>query len=255
MKTEPKIIQIDLIRRPAYPDRQEISIESIQELANSIESIGLLHPIAVKPLDSGYELISGDRRLTAVMALDWVEIWCTVHYDLSSTDICIMRAQENLLRQNLTPMEEAYAVKRVYTDHQMSINEISHHFLRSREWVTSRLSLCDMATTLQDSVHGGTLPIGHALALSTIPDDATRESMHDLCKAEGATLSVLFGWIKAYKDDNNDTTEIVTFDTKPSNSDSPPKPAAECTICGEMEYLPELVWKPICNTCMHTAKL
>lgn len=253
MTTENRIILIDLIRRPAYPDRQEISSDSIAELACSIDSIGLLHPVTVKPLDNGYELISGDRRLTAAIELNWVEIWCTVHHDINAAEIALIRIQENLHRQNLTPMEEAFAVMRIYKDHQMPISEISHHFSRSREWVTSRLSLCDMSENLRLSVHSGILGIGHALALSTVEDDATRESMHDLCKSEGATLSVLLGWIRDYKAEEIYTIEPLSNDTVPLDKTESPKPSAECTICGEMELLPNLVWKPICTTCMQAA--
>lgn len=253
MKSESKIIDISLIRRPAYPDRHEIDAGGISELVSSMDSIGLLHAIAVKPLDDGYELISGDRRLSAAMILEWTQIWCTIHYNLAAVDVCIMRAQENLQRQNLSPIEEAYSVQRIHTDHQMTLHDIGLHFGRSLNWVTSRLALCDISESLRNSVHNRSLPISHAIALSSVDDDVTRESMHDLCRSEGATLSVLLGWIKDYKRDI--MGEIVYTEDNPGPRVSEPSapPTVICTICGELESLHRLVWKPICENCITAA--
>ena len=253
MKGEYETIKICTIRRPAYPDRLEVSTASLLELMASIDAIGLLHPISVKPLDNGFELISGDRRLAAAIGLHWTEIPCKVHEDISAIDVCIVRAQENLHRHNLSPIEEAYSVQRVHSDHQLSLMDIAQRFGRSHNWVVSRLSLCDMSESLRTSVHNGSLKIGHALALAGVDDDATRESMHDLCRSEGATLSVLLSWISEYK------SEVVGIHEHfiPESESINPVPAtpatAACTICGELEALPELVWKPICGTCMRAA--
>lgn len=250
---EDKMITLDLIRRPAYPDRLDADVDSLAELMDSMTNIGLLHPIAVKPIDNGFEVISGDRRLTAATALGWTEVWCTVHRDLSPLDVSVMRAQENLQRQNLSPMEEAFAVRRVYIDHQMSITSICDHFNRSHKWVSSRLALCDLSESLRISVHSGALPISHALALAAIKDDVTRESMHGLCRAEGATLSVLLGWIQDY---NREIHDIPPVDpTLPPGQDTPQlEPAVGiCTICGQEERLTELVWRPICRPCRQAA--
>lgn len=248
-----KLITVDLIRRPAYPDRLEANMDKLTELMDSMTKIGLLHPIAVKPIDNGFEVISGDRRLTAATALGWTEIWCTVHQGLTPLDVSVMRAQENLQRQNLSPIEEALAVQRVHIDHQMSIGAICDHFNRSHNWVSSRLSLCDISESLRTSVHSGALPISHALALAAVKDDVTRESMHELCRAEGATLSVLLGWISDY---NHEVHDIPPVDPDvPPGEDAPQlEPAVVvCVICGELERLTELVWRPICRPCRQAA--
>lgn len=249
-----QIIDINLIRRPAYPDRRAFSDEAMSNLMDSMQSIGLLHAIAIKPLDDGYELISGDRRLTAALALGWTEIWCTIHANLNALEVCVMRAQENLQRQNLSPMEEAFAVQRVHNDHKLTVMAISELFGRSYSWVSARLSLCDMSESLRDSVHNSTLGIGHALALASVPDDATRESMHDLCVSSGATLPVLLGWIKDYNLEAHGQPAVDSNEGLTQSASAIAPKVIECTICTQPEELINLAWRPICRHCLRVSE-
>lgn len=253
INTNDRMLMIDSISRPAYPDRLDISSAGISELVESLRSIGLLHPISVKPLDNGYELISGDRRMTAAILLGWTEIWSTIHRGLNALDVSVMRAQENLQRQNLTPMEEAFAVQRVHRDHQIPISAVAEMFGRSTNWVTARLSLCELDDSLRQAVHAGLIKIGHALALATVDDDDTRSYMHQLCQSEGATLSVLLGWIRDYNLESNPPAEPGTTPQSLDPAlDLAPK-TTTCTVCSAEELLTDVLWRPICGTCIRAA--
>lgn len=250
----PEYIHCDFIRTPAYPDRKEINMESLDNLVDSISRYGLLHPISIKPLDDKYELIAGHRRLLSVMTLGWHTILCNIYHDITAADVCVLRATENLQRTALSPMEEAYSVIRLANNHGFTTSQISSLLGRSPGWCSRRMKLCEITESLRESVHIKKLSISHALALNDIRDDDTREYMHGLCVNDGATLPVLLRWIDEY---NHDCTNEMPADPDealhPTIEPTAPK-VMPCTICGEQAELGRMAWRPICETCMEAAE-
>lgn len=105
-------VLVSLLARPDEPDRQESYGSNIEDLARDIEQNGLINPISVRPQPNGeYKIIAGDRRGLAVTMLKWVEVDCQVWLPGEGNDEDI-KAAENLVRNQLSPTEEALAYKR-----------------------------------------------------------------------------------------------------------------------------------------------
>lgn len=187
-------IPIRDIRPNPYQPRRDFDQEALAELAASLESVGLLQPVVVRPSNGGFELIAGERRLRAAERLGWSEIGAVVR-DVDDRTLLTLALIENLQRDALSPIDEALAYQRLVEEFAVSHAEVATLVGRSRPTVANALRLLRLPEEVQDLIHRGALSTGHARALlqltepSAIPALARRAVDDELSVRELEALA------------------------------------------------------------------
>jgi ParB family chromosome partitioning protein len=161
--------------------------DGIQELSDSISKVGLLQPIIVRPLGDGYQIIAGERRWRACRAagLERVAVRVLSVSDSESLEIALI---ENLQRDDLNAIEEARGYKKLLSEHQMTQAELADKVSKSRSAITNALRLLDLPEEVQELVYAGSLTAGHARAVLSVPEEATRIRLSEKIVAEGLSV-------------------------------------------------------------------
>ncbi len=157
-------LPVDLISRCAFQPRRQFEDSALRELADSIQSQGLIQPIVVRPKGKGYELVAGERRWRAVQLIGWHSIRAIVR-ELSDADAASHALIENIQRKDLNPVEEADALNRLIEEFGMTHAEVAESVGRSRAAVTNLLRLLDLKADVKSMLEAGELSMGHARAL------------------------------------------------------------------------------------------
>jgi ParB family chromosome partitioning protein len=141
-------------------------------LAASMQEVGQLQPIVVRPIENGYQVCAGERRLRAAKMLGWETIRATVR-DLSDEEAAAVVLIENLARVDVDPIDEAQGYQDGITRFGWSIAECARRANVSAERVRKRLVLLDLITDVQKLVRSGDLPKAHAEAMAGL--DSNRQ--------------------------------------------------------------------------------
>lgn len=165
-------VPLGSIRPNPYQPRRDFPEEALGELAQSLQTSGLLQPVVVRPAgDTGYELIAGERRCRAAERLGWQEISAVIR-DVDDRTLLALALVENLQRDELSPMDEARAYERLTADFAASHAEIAELVGKERSTVANAMRLLKLPQAVQQMVHDGRLTTGHARALLQLPDES-----------------------------------------------------------------------------------
>jgi ParB family chromosome partitioning protein len=160
-----RVLPVDVIQRGRYQPRVDMHPESLQDLADSISEQGVVQPIVVRSIDDGrYEIIAGERRWRAAQLAGLHEIPAVIR-DVGDRAAIAIALIENIQRENLNPLEEARALKRLITEFEMTHEQAAQAVGRSRVAVSNLLRLLDLEDTVKDMVERRELEMGHARAL------------------------------------------------------------------------------------------
>lgn len=186
--SELRHIPIDLIQRGKYQPRTDMHEEALQELADSIKVQGVMQPIVVRPLEGGdrFEIIAGERRwrATQIAGLDTIPAVIRLVGDESAIAMALI---ENIQRENLNPIEEAMALKRLQEEFSLTQQEVAEAVGKSRTTVTNLLRLMSLNHDVRVMLERGDIEMGHAKALLGLQP----EQQSDASKAvAGKGLSV-----------------------------------------------------------------
>lgn len=162
---------MDLLQRGKYQPRVDMHQDTLQELADSIKSQGLIQPILVRPLNEGtpgqprrYEIIAGERRWRAAQLAGLHEIPSIVRRVADEAAVA-MALIENIQRENLNPLEEASALNRLINEFDMTHATAAEAVGRSRAAVSNLLRLLELTDEVKALVERRELEMGHARAL------------------------------------------------------------------------------------------
>jgi ParB family transcriptional regulator, chromosome partitioning protein len=153
----------DIEPNPNQP-RKSFDSKALDELAASIRASGLIQPIVVRRQGPGYQLVAGERRWRAAQqaGLDRVPAIVREVTDAESLELALV---ENLLREDLNPMEEAEAFERLLSRFGCTQEELAHRVGKERSSIANALRLLRLPAPIQDDLRGGRLTMGHARAL------------------------------------------------------------------------------------------
>lgn len=159
------ILDVDKIHSGPYQPRQSIRHEGIEQLAESIRAQGIIQPIVVrKAADSSYEIIAGERRWRAAQLAGFTTVPAIIK-DISELGAMAVALIENIQREDLTPIEEAKALKRLSEEMQLTHLQVAEAVGKSRASVTNLLRLLTLNLDVQNLLEEGKLEMGHARAL------------------------------------------------------------------------------------------
>ncbi|MFC7619757.1 ParB/RepB/Spo0J family partition protein [Microlunatus sp. GCM10028923] len=162
--------------------------DAMAELVASIEEVGLLQPIVVRPIGEGkFELVMGERRWRASQQAKLEKIPAIVR-ETKDHDLLRDALLENLHRSQLNPLEEAAAYQQMLEDFGCTHEELSQRIKRSRPQISNTIRLLKLPPTVQRRVAAGVLSAGHARALLAVEEQAAQERMAQRVVAEGLSV-------------------------------------------------------------------
>ena len=220
-KVVEKPIEMKLKINQVEPNREQprkvFDEEALQELAESIKQFGILQPLIVQKRDDYYEIIAGERRWRAAKLAGLKEVPVVIR-DMTEQEIVEISLIENIQRENLNPIEEAAAYKRLLTEFNLKQEEVAERVSKSRTAVTNSMRLLKLDERVQQMVIEGMLSTGHARALLAIEDNdlqfqmATKVYNEKLSVRDVEKLVKNFGKEKPAKKEENAQQKAVFQD-------------------------------------------
>ena len=151
--------------------RKHFDDEALSELANSIAQHGVLQPLLVRPIiGGGYQLVAGERRWRASRIAGLTQVPAIIK-ELSDTDAAVISLIENLQREDLNPVEEAFGFASLIKDFNLTQEEAAQRVGKSRPAVANALRLLKLPESVLDLVRENKLSAGHAKALASLNDE------------------------------------------------------------------------------------
>ncbi|MBD5547728.1 MAG: ParB/RepB/Spo0J family partition protein [Lachnospiraceae bacterium] len=163
------IVNITKVEPNREQPRKNFDEDALEELAESIKQFGLLQPILVQDRKTYYEIIAGERRWRAAKKAGLKEVPVIIK-NLSEQEIVEISLIENIQRENLNPIEEAQAYKRLLTEFHLKQDEVAERVAKSRTAVTNSMRLLKLCDNVQQMIIDDMISTGHARALITIED-------------------------------------------------------------------------------------
>jgi len=162
-------VDIDLLRPNKFQPRTQMDDGRIEELAQSIRSNGVIQPIVVRKSESGYEIVAGERRWRASQRAGLLKVPVVVR-DIPDERLLAAALIENIQREDLNPIEEANAYRRLSDEFGLTQEQIAESVGKDRSSVANYVRLLRLPPEVRDHVGGRTLSMGHARALLSLPD-------------------------------------------------------------------------------------
>jgi ParB family chromosome partitioning protein len=176
-------LPLDRIRPGRFQPRSVFDQEKLSELADSIRAQGVVQPVVVRPLggDEGYELIAGERRWRAAQIAGLQDIPAVIR-DVPDDVSVAMALIENIQREDLNPLEEATALRRLIDDFAMTHQEAADAVGRSRAAVSNLLRLLELMQEVKDLIDMRLIEMGHARALLSLDDDLQVQAAREVVR-------------------------------------------------------------------------
>ena len=163
------ILKITMVEPNRKQPRKNFDEDSLQELCDSIKQVGLIQPILVQDRKDHYEIIAGERRWRAAKMAGLKEIPVIIR-DYSDQEIMEISLIENIQREDLNPIEEAQAYKRLLTEFHLKQDEVAERVSKSRAAVTNSIRLLKLTDKVQQMVIDDMITTEHARALLAVED-------------------------------------------------------------------------------------
>lgn len=159
-----KTVKVEDLEPSKYQPRKEFNQEALDALVNSIKEKGVLQPLLVRKNGEKYEIIAGERRWRAskIAGLNEVPV---IEKELDNQEVLEVALIENLLRENLTAIEEAEGFNRLINEFSHTHEALSQIVGKSRSYITNTLRLLSLPVSIQEMIKNNVLSAGHARAL------------------------------------------------------------------------------------------
>ncbi len=187
VKEVEKTLKISQIEPNREQPRKQFDEDALQELADSIKQFGVIQPLIVTKRKDYYELIAGERRWRASRLAGLTEVPVIVR-DYTDQEIVEIALIENIQRENLNPIEEAFAYKRLLEEFNLKQDEVAERVSKSRTAVTNSMRLLKLSEQVQTMLIDDMISSGHARALLALSDEALQ--YETACKIFDDKLSV-----------------------------------------------------------------
>ncbi len=161
------VVKITMVEPNRKQPRKNFDEDALQELADSIKQFGLIQPILVQDRKDHYEIIAGERRWRAAKIAGLKEVPVIIR-NYSEKEIMEISLIENIQRENLNPIEEAQAYKRLLEEFHLKQDEVAERVSKSRAAVTNSMRLLKLGEEVQQMLIDDMISTGHARALLAI---------------------------------------------------------------------------------------
>lgn len=164
------IVKLSQIEPNKNQPRKNFNEDSLQELADSIKQYGIIQPLVVQKKDKYYEIIAGERRWRAARIAGIKEVPVIIK-DFTEQEVMEIALIENIQREDLNPIEEAQAYKRLLEEYSLKQDEVAERVSKSRAAVTNSMRLLKLSPKVQEMLIDEMISSGHARALLAVEDE------------------------------------------------------------------------------------
>ena len=173
-------IRIEKIVPNKYQPRREFTEDKIKELAESIKQNGLLQSITVRDMGNGfYELIAGERRLRALKYLEYPTTKAIVK-ELTNEQMATLALIENIQREELTPIEEAYAYQELLSINNLTQDELAKSLGKTQATVANKLRLLKLSSKVIDAINSKRITERHGRAMVKLDPNAQEKILNQI---------------------------------------------------------------------------
>lgn len=176
-------VSIHKIKANPNQPRKHFAPDELATLVESIKQHGLIQPLVVTKTEDGYQLVAGERRWRAAKEAGLEELPVVIK-NYSTEEITEIALVENLQRQNLDPIEEAYAYQRLVDVFKLSHDKIAFRLGRSRSHVANMVRLLKLPEYIRNDVSSGELTVGQVRPLLTLPEELQKEAWQQIKERE-----------------------------------------------------------------------
>ena len=213
-KEEITNVKISELRSNPYQPRQVFKKEALQELADSIKEHGVFQPIIIKKSIKGYEIIAGERRVKASQMAGLEEIPAIIR-DFTDEEMMEIALLENLQRENLNPIEESRAYKKLIETLNITQEELAKKLGKSRSYITNMIGLQTLPDSIQDLISDKKMSMGHARVLSKLENENQQKELAEKIINDGMSVRDLENLTKST--DEFERTHKIKKHTPSSN--------------------------------------
>jgi len=246
-------IPLEMIDLSGEVDRLDVDPAKIEELMGSIGEVGLLQPILLRPIEERYEIVAGRRRWEACVKLE-LDVIDAVVTKMGDEEAAIIRATENLARENLTPLEEAQIFSNLIGRYDLDPEDVGKRFGYKPGTVRRRMDLLKMPAVLQTAVHKKQIGVTVAEELWPISSEGDLNYYLTFAIESGCTRDTARGWAKDWKDSERRKKDAGGGGSGPAAATEPRPVYVACDLCvGPMEIGTETVIR-LCRECYATIK-
>ncbi|MCK4236726.1 MAG: ParB/RepB/Spo0J family partition protein [Candidatus Krumholzibacteria bacterium] len=243
-----QIIDAKRIVEPKIAARFVVDSESVHDLTESIRKIGLIQPLVVKQKGEKFEVVVGHRRLIASRLARLTELKCIVIEKDADVEE-VVKLHENIMRQDLSPVEEAIYIHYLIEKRKKSQKEIAEMLNVSEGYISQRLSMLNWHEKLIEAVDAGLISFTSARELARITDEGALLMHVQQAVEHGVTPRVANMWFRDWLSSKDydlhghteKEDEIVEVDTDTTQFN--------CGMCGETYSYKELIYMRLCRDC------
>jgi ParB family chromosome partitioning protein len=223
-------LPIESMQRGKYQPRKDLNPEKLQELADSIKAQGIIQPIVVRKISfEKYEIVAGERRWRASQLAGLTQIPVVIK-EIDDRTAMAMALIENIQREDLNPLEEAEALKRLLDEFEMTHQLIAEAIGKSRTTVTNLLRLMDLHPDVKKLLLSNHLEMGHARALLCL-EGSKQVALANKVIKEGLTVRATERLVKeSHADPKNQKIKLIDNDTVKLQDELTGKLGAKVTI-------------------------
>ena len=250
MKNELVEIPIARINTSMHSVRAEISAEDVNGLTSSISRIGIVCPIVVQVDGDGFVVVFGHRRFRAAQLANLKMIPCIIRDD-SVTQIKEISFAENFFRADLSPVEQAAAIKDVIDTGAMTMEQVASGFHRSEHWVVRQVALLDWPSDVLAAVHDGWISVAAASNLALVAEDTYRSFLLRNAEESGVTARVSASWLQAWRSMAPPEEAVQQEPVEDGRSVIPAVPQAPCICCAQIQRTDGLASVLVCGSCIN----
>jgi ParB family chromosome partitioning protein len=171
--TKPSELDIDLLAPNPRQPRQHIEESHLEELAQSIRSHGLIQPILVRRTGDHYEIVAGERRWRAAQRAGLLKVPVVVR-EVADDKLLEIALIENIQREDLNPIEEAQAYRRLTDELNLSQEQVAAAVGKDRATIANYIRLLKLPAEIRNDLAAGSMSMGHARALLALSDEPTQ---------------------------------------------------------------------------------
>lgn len=242
-----------MILEPDAPIRAAIDEGGLEELAESIKELGLLQPILVLRRGEKYEVIAGHRRLLATRKLGLPKVQCLVADGESEDSLIGGRVHENIIRRDITPVEEAAFYAELMEKYQ-DIDKVCAVCHRSRALVDNRLELLTGDKDVLAALNQGLINVSVAMELNKETDNRKRAWYLDYAVRDGATAQTVDRWRRSYEPLPLDQVDLGTAPVVAPDGKTAVTHGPACYLCGSDDEQHDMQWVVVHRSCHSVAR-
>lgn len=239
---------------PSFQSHQKIPREDIQELSDSIKSIGIIEPLIIRDIPEGKEIVAGCLRYHAALLAGLKAVPC-INMSLDPLQAEILKLHENVKRIPLDHVDQGLTFVMMIETFKMTELQISESIGKSIAYVSQHISLVKVDNELTKSVKLGIISFSQARELMRIDDPVERMRLLSYCQNDGATVEVLKRWIQDYLRDSVDKPSSRQNPPEFTYGKSDPNIYRNCEACDKSFDIKDIRQVFFCPTCDMSIKL